>query len=306
VSIVLSAMGRLALDAARQGAGVVAAARTGHFAVRSKSSYRDLVTDIDTAAERAVTAYIRQHRPTDPILAEESGEHEGAGKTRWIIDPIDGTANFVHNRPDYAVAVAAEIGGRIMVGAIVKPATGEWIACDERGIILLNEGTASVSHAHTLDGSLISLSVSINEKRRPLTLSTLARLLPEVQDFRRTGSTSCDLFAVATGALDAYIGIGSNAWDIASGWAVVGAAGGSCLRFPVAGGQEAFVLGAPDVTQQIASIVTEHAAAFAVTRGLAAPGQRRDAAVESPGIAQAISPRPSRDRLHDRNPARDR
>ena len=292
VATELSAIGRLALDAALHGAEVVdAAARGGGLAVRAKSSPRDLVTDVDEAAEDAIASYIRRHRPGDPILAEESGVHGGHGEVRWTIDPIDGTANFVRNRPDYAVAVAAEVGGRMAVGAIVHPATGEWIACDETGKVACSQGTAVASQAQTLRESLVSVSVSINENRRPLTLSTLARLLPEVQDFRRTGSTSCDLSAVATGRLDAYIGIGTNPWDIAPGWAIVGAAGGSCLRFSIAGGQEAFVLGAAAVTEQIAAIVNEHANTFAGSRAFPALAPRPRTAADPHSGPPGVAPR---------------
>ena len=274
-----------------RGAEVVgAAARAGGLAVRTKSSHRDVVTSVDATAEDAIVSYIRRYRPIDPILAEESGAHEGLGDICWMIDPIDGTANFVRHRPDYAVAVAAKVGGRIAVGAIVHPATGEWIACDETGKVACSQGTAVVSQAQTLRESLVSVSVSIDESRRPLTLSTLARLQPEMQDFRRTGSTSCDLSAVATGRLDAYVGIGSNPWDIAPGWAIVGAAGGSCLRFSLAGGQEAFVLGAAAVTGQIAAIVDEHANTFAGSRAFPALalGQRTAA---DPHSGPSVVPR---------------
>jgi myo-inositol-1(or 4)-monophosphatase len=302
MSVELSTLGQLALDAALHGGKVVTTASARGFTIRTKSSHRDLVTEVDAAAEAAMTSYISLHRPDDPILAEESGEHAGSGPVRWIIDPIDGTANFVRNRPDYAVAVAAEVDGKIAVGAIVKPVTGEWIACDEAGTVAYSGGTAAPSQVSTLAESLVSVSVSINDARRPLTLSTLTRLLPEVQDFRRTGSTSCDLFAVATGQLDAYIGIGSNPWDIAPGWAVVGAVGATCLRFQVAGGHEAFVLGAEAVTQQLAAVVKEHAQTAAVARAF--PTSHRSALTSARSLASGapttsgIAPRPPAD--HER------
>lgn len=246
-----------------RGAEVAAAAQIDKVDVRTKASHRDLVTEVDVAAESAVRDYLRARRPTDAVLGEEAGVRTGRSAVRWLIDPIDGTANFVRGRPDYAVAVAGEIDGQVLVGVIVKPATGEWMACDENGRVTHSGNAASVSRAQDLSECLVSVSVSIDEAHRPLTLSTLTDLLPRVQDFRRTGSTSCDLLAVATGRLDAYVGVGSKPWDIAPGWALVNAAGGRCLRLPVAGGQEAFVLGGGAVAGKIASIVKEHAATFA-------------------------------------------
>ncbi|MFE2684508.1 inositol monophosphatase family protein [Streptomyces mirabilis] len=263
----LSALGQLALEAAQQGRDVITAAQLeGGFAIRTKSSHRDLVTDVDTAAERAMTGFLRQHRPHDAILGEEGGQLEGSGNVRWIIDPIDGTTNFAHGRADFAVAVAAEMDGVSVASAIIRPATGRWIACDETGVVVSSHGTPSVSTADELSAALVSVSVSISEERRPLTLSTLVRLLPEVRDFRRTGSTSCDLFDVATGALDAYIGIGTKPWDVAAGWAAVQASGGRCLAFPVADGQTAYVLGTPGVAERAAALVEEHSAAFTATQ----------------------------------------
>ncbi|MEW2417541.1 inositol monophosphatase family protein [Streptomyces sp. NPDC046866] len=263
----LSELGQLAFEAAQRGRDVIAAAQSeGGFAVRTKSSHRDLVTDVDTAAERAVTDFLRQHRPHDAILGEEGGQQEGSGNVRWIIDPIDGTANFAHGRSDFAVAVAAEVNGVPAASSIIRPATGRWIACDETGTIVSGNGTPAVSATDELSAALVSVSVSISEERRPLTLSTLIRLIPEVQDFRRTGSTSCDLFDIATGALDAYVGIGTKPWDVAAGWAAVQAAGGRCLQFPVADGQTAYVLGTPAVAERAAALVEEHAAVFTATQ----------------------------------------
>lgn len=286
----LSELGQLALGAASRGSAV-ALERRASFAVRHKSSSRDLVTDVDTAAEEAVLRHIRRYRPHDPVLAEESGQSNGSGGVRWIIDPIDGTANFARGRADYAVAVAAEVEGRPAAAAIVKPVTGEWIACDETGVVVCRDGQVpGASSPAGLFESLVCVSVSLDEARRGVTLATLTRLLPEVQDFRRTGSTSCELFAVATGQLDAYIGIGTQPWDIAAGWAVINAAGGRCERFPVATGHDAFVLGSPAVVGELATIVRDQAAVYAETHR--APGRLPAHQQPTPRVAVAPARRP--------------
>lgn len=284
----LSELGQLAFQAAQRGSDVVTAARRdGGYSVSTKSSHRDLVTDADRAAERAVTEFLRQQRPHDAILGEEGGEQEGSTSVRWIIDPIDGTANFARGRGDFAVAVAAEVNGRAAASAIIRPASGGWIACDETGRIISAQGHPSVAATDELSAALVSVSVSVSEERRPLTLSTLIRILPEVQDFRRTGSTSCDLFDIATGTLDGYVGIGTKPWDIAAGRAAVQAAGGRCLEFPVPDGQTAYVLGTPGVADRLAAIVEEHAAAFTVTQGRT----RQQGASRSAVVAQAATSR---------------
>lgn len=267
---------RLALDAALAGARVLDAYGEGRdLSVGIKTSRRDLVTDADRASEEAVLRHVRRYRPRDAIVAEESGEHRGDGAVRWIVDPLDGTTNFVHRRPEYAVAVAAEreaghgAPGRAaaeamtdmegpMAGAIVRPAYGDWVAGDEEGVIG-SAGPPAVSTADRLDEALICVGVSLNPSRRAVTFGLLERLSPQVRDFRRTGSASCELFAVATGALDAYIGLDSKPWDIAPGWAVVRAAGGRCRSFTTAAGHTAYVVGAAAIVDRLAPIVARHA-----------------------------------------------
>ncbi|MEO3822764.1 inositol monophosphatase family protein [Actinomadura sp. B10D3] len=263
----LSALGQLALDAAQAGNQIVRAAqREQSFEVRAKSSHRDLVTDVDHAAEAAIARHLQQRRPGDAILGEETGERPGTTNVQWIIDPIDGTANFARGRTDIAVAVAAKIDDEIRVGALVRPGHGDWLATDGE-VIRGSRGTPSVSGVENLQDALVSVSVSVSAERRPVTLAVLQGLLPEVQDFRRIGSTSCDMFAVATGELDAYVGIGTKPWDIAAGWAVTRAAGGRCLQFPVAGGHTAFVLGTPEIADQIAPLVEDMASAHTAALG---------------------------------------
>lgn len=308
------ALGRIALDAALAGARVLDRYGRGSFSVRTKMSPRDLVTDADQAAEEAVLGHVRRHRGQDAILAEESGAHPGRSGIRWIVDPLDGTTNFVHGRPDYAVALAAEASpagtegsgpagaeddaagqgtaadaagqgtagqradhgagrgvdrgvdrgiGRgpgldTVAGAIVRPAFGDWIACGDSGIEG-SAGTPAVSATRRLDEALVSVGVSLHPARRALTFALLEKVYGEVRDFRRTGSASCELFAVATGALDAYVGIDTRPWDIAPGWAVVRAAGGRCLAFPTASGHTAYVVGTPAVVDLLVPLVEQNA-----------------------------------------------
>jgi myo-inositol-1(or 4)-monophosphatase len=228
------------------------------FTVGTKASHRDLVTDVDHASERAIVSFLRARRPEDPILAEESGLHEGSGDVRWLVDPLDGTMNFVHGFPEFAVAVAAESAGRISAGAIIRPAYQDWMAAGEDELTGA-AATPSVSGTRRLGEALIAVGVSTLEDRRPLTFGLLAALLPEISDFRRLGSSSCELFAVASGSLDAYVGIETAPWDIAPGWALVRAAGGHCERFSTRTGHTAYVLGTPAVVGQLAPLVERHA-----------------------------------------------
>jgi myo-inositol-1(or 4)-monophosphatase len=232
-----SGFGQLALNAARQGSEVIRKSMKGEITVQTKTSHRDLVTQVDGAAESAIVNHLRTHRPNDAILGEEGGDQLGTTGVRWIVDPLDGTANIVRRRDENAVAVAVEVDGEFVAGAIVRPSSGHWLTADETGISA-SSGSLSVSGVQKLPNALISVRVSVSADRRLVTFTVLQGLLPSVQDFRRTGSTSCDLFDVATGVLDAYVGIGTKPWDIVAGWAVTNVARGKCLRFPAAGGMK--------------------------------------------------------------------
>lgn len=253
----LLALGQLALDAAVEGARVISA-HHDDVAVATKASKRDLVTDVDHAAERAIVAFLRERRPADEIVAEESGQHGEPSSIRWFIDPLDGTMNFVHHRPEFAVAVAVEEDGEPRAGAIVRPAYGDWLAADTAAA-MGNNAVPGVSDVQRLDEALIAVGVALFGDSRMASFALLERLLPHVRDFRRIGSASCELFGVATGTLDGYVGIGTEPWDLLPGWALVAAAGGRCVKLATARGRDAYVLGAPAITDELADLAARYA-----------------------------------------------
>lgn len=246
----------LALDAAHAGAAAIDEVIAGSsIEVRTKSGPGDFVTSADHAAERAVLATIRAQRPDDAILAEESGTHPGTSAIRWIVDPLDGTANFVHGRDDYAVAVAAMRAEEPLAGAIVRPAYGDWV-CGGGSAARGSAGDPRVSSTSALADALISVSIAGQDPQvRLRNFALLGQLMPHVRDFRRTGSSSCEFFALATGGLDGLITIDTKPWDLYPGVAVVSAAGGRCVTARLADGRDAVVAGTPAVTEQLAHLL---------------------------------------------------
>lgn len=245
-------LGDLALHAARAGARTIAEVLGGGaLQVGSKSSRNDLVTNADRAAERSIVDAIRARRPDDAILGEESGEHPGGSGVRWLIDPVDGTTNFVHRRWDYAVSVGAARDGEIVAGAILRPAYGDWVQA-EGPAASGSGGAPAVTGTGALRDALVSVGFPHRQQIRPRVLGLLGGLIPRVRDFRRIGSACCDLLSVATGSLDAFVGVAQQPWDVAAGHAVVGAAGGSCGWVTTAGGLEVFVAGTPAVAAALA------------------------------------------------------
>ena len=239
-------LGDLALHAAQAAVTAIHDIQShGNLLIQNKSGTHDLVTAADRAAENAILTTILSVRPHDAFLGEETGTHHGTSGTRWLVDPLDGTANFVHGRTDYAVSVAAEVDGRITAGAIIRPADGLWAMADAamlrhgRGTISENSGavdgpTSAVGRALAPAAgaaeALVSFGLPYPKTQRQQVLSLIQGLVPAVRGIRVLGSAACDLLAVALGQVDAFIACGLAEWDTAAGEALVIAAGGGVSR----------------------------------------------------------------------------
>jgi myo-inositol-1(or 4)-monophosphatase len=197
--------------------------------VDTKSSPNDVVTAADRAAERLVVEALRAARPGDRVLGEESGAHEaagdGAGSVRWILDPIDGTVNYLYGLPAWAVSLAAEVDGRVVAGVVRNPVSGEVYTATRGGGAFLN-GRRLTGPAHReLANSLVATGFAYLADRRARQARVVAGLLAEVRDIRRIGAAALDLCFVAAGRLDAYFERGINPWDHAAGGLVAEEAG---------------------------------------------------------------------------------
>jgi myo-inositol-1(or 4)-monophosphatase len=196
--------------------------------VSTKSTPTDVVTAADKAVERQVVAALRQVRPGDAVLGEETGVSNGsagADAVRWILDPIDGTVNYLYDLPQYAVSLAAEVGGRVVAGVVHNPATGtEWTAT--RGGGAWRDGRRlGGSGVSDLGQALVATGFGYDPARRAHQARVLAGLLPKIRDIRRFGAASIDLCLAAEGAVDAYYEKGLAPWDSAAGGLVAVEAG---------------------------------------------------------------------------------
>jgi myo-inositol-1(or 4)-monophosphatase len=219
----------LAVELAREAAATARRMRAGAIAhIATKSSATDVVTAADRAVERQVVAALRAARPHDTVLGEEYGA-AGAGTTpgpvRWILDPIDGTVNYLYGLPQYAVSLAAEVDGAVVAAVVHNAATGdEWTAV--RGAGAYREGRRLRGSTGTeLSQALLATGFSYDPARRAHQAAVLAQLLPRVRDIRRFGSAAMDLCMAAEGSVDAYYEQGLNAWDHAAGGLVATEAG---------------------------------------------------------------------------------
>jgi len=194
--------------------------------VETKSTRTDVVTAADRAVERQVVSSLRTIRPHDGVLGEEYGENTPeSGAVRWILDPIDGTVNYLYGLPAYAVSLAAEVDGVVLAGVVINAATGdEWTAT--RGGGAWRGGRRLRCSTRTdLSQVLLGTGFGYDAKRRAHQGAVLAQLITRVRDIRRIGVASLDLCSVGEGLLDAYYEKGLNPWDHAAGGLIAAEAG---------------------------------------------------------------------------------
>ncbi|BFU43017.1 inositol monophosphatase family protein [Krasilnikovia sp. MM14-A1004] len=215
---------RVARDAAATARRMRADAITD---VQTKSTDTDVVTAADRAVERQVVEALRRERPGDGVLGEEYGDSAvpAPGAVRWILDPIDGTVNYLYGLPQYAVSLAAEVDGVVLAGVVLNAATGdEWTAT--RGGGAWRDGRRlSGSVRTTLQQALVATGFGYDAARRAHQGAVLAGLITRVRDIRRFGAAALDLCLAAEGAVDAYFEKGLNPWDHAAGGLVATEAG---------------------------------------------------------------------------------
>jgi myo-inositol-1(or 4)-monophosphatase len=216
----------LAREAVSRAAILVASTRWQALGqVDSKSTPTDPVTAADRAAERLVVDTILDARPDDGVLGEEGAERHGTSGVRWVLDPIDGTVNFLYGIPAYAVSLAAEVDGRTMVGVVRNVVTTEeWTAVRGEGAYS-GETRLGGSAVTRLDRALVGTGFAYDPERRRQQARVLLDVVPRVRDIRRIGSAALDLCAVAEGRLDAYYEWGLSPWDLAAGELIAAEAG---------------------------------------------------------------------------------
>jgi len=216
---------RLAVAVAREAAGMLVEGQSGASVVLTKSSPTDVVTEMDNAADALISRRLLEARPGDALLTEESGESTGASGVRWVVDPIDGTVNYLYGMPDWAVSIAAELDGVTVAGVVEAPRRGETYTA-VRGQGARRNGEAIGCNKDTpLDRALVGTGFGYAAGRRARQAEVLAGVLPNIRDIRRGGSAALDLCAVAGGRLDAYYERGVHAWDIGAAGLIAEEAG---------------------------------------------------------------------------------
>lgn len=228
-------------------------------AVRTKSTVTDPVTIVDTETEELLRARLAVLRPGDDVLGEEGGGPVGGGRPAvltWVLDPIDGTVNFVYDLPAYAVSVAVQRDGVSLAGAVADVAAGDiYSAARGRGARIEGPGGDRPLRCTTvtdLQVALVGTGFGYSATRRTAQADLVAGLLPQVRDIRRIGSAALDLCHVAAGRLDAHFEHGLQVWDWAAG-ALIAAEAGAVVTVPDPSVDGALTMAAaPGVAQSLA------------------------------------------------------
>jgi myo-inositol-1(or 4)-monophosphatase len=225
-------------------------------AVRAKSTPTDPVTIVDTETERLLRDRLAELRPGEHILGEEEGGSTGHDGLTWVLDPIDGTVNFVYGIETYAVSVGVQREGASVAGAVANVPTGAlYSAALGHGATLRRDDLTTPLRANTIDElsmSLVGTGFSYDPEQRARQAEILTRMLPVVRDVRRIGSCALDLCLVAAGALDAYYEDGVHVWDWAAGALIAAEAGATLLLPPVDGEAGLIVAAAPGIADALA------------------------------------------------------
>jgi len=195
-------------------------------ATTTKSNRHDVVTEFDRLAESMIVERLRAHTPEHGILSEEGARHKGTSGATWVIDPLDGTNNFVNRLPHFATSIGLVHGNERLIACVYDPMRDEMFTAIRGHGAQCNGSPLRVSQHAGLDGAFLGVGVSIHEERRRVTLERLGSLIAHVRGWRTTGSAALDLAYVAAGRLDACWYLSLSAWDVAAGALLVEASGG--------------------------------------------------------------------------------
>lgn len=256
---------RLAEEAARAaGALLLAGLDEVRTDVQTKSSATDMVSEMDRAAEACIVAALLGARPDDGMVGEEGTDRVGTSGVRWVVDPLDGTTNYLYGLAGFGVSIAAEQDGVVVAGAVLDVVRDEVFSARRGGGATRDGVPITASTATDLATALVATGFSYEAARRARQAAVLVEVLPRVRDIRRVGAAAVDLCSVACGRVDAYYERGLAPWDLAAGGLIAQEAGAVVTDFaggpPTAG---AVVAAAPGLAVELRALLDAAGAADA-------------------------------------------
>lgn len=260
----LDALLGLARTAAEAAASQLLARADDVHAVETKSSATDPVSEADRAAEDLLVRTLLEARPDDGLLGEEGADRPARSGLRWVLDPLDGTVNYLYGLGGWGVSVACEAEGEdgwsAVVGAVVDPVRGETFSARRGGGATLaasgGERALRVNDPVALDAALVATGFAYRQEVRARQAAVAARVLPRVRDLRRIGSAALDLCAVAAGRVDAYYEDSTSRWDWAAAALVAREAGAVLTALPAPEGSSGWIAAGPALAGPLTALVT--------------------------------------------------
>jgi len=247
---------------AAEGAGrILLLERPIDLRAKTKSSPTDAVTQMDTRSEHYLVQALLGSRPDDGLLGEEGGERPGSSGVRWVVDPLDGTVNYLYRLPMWGVSIAAEVDGVVQVGVVITPAFGEgYLAVRGQGAWHVAEGRATglqVEDLTDLSMALVTTGFGYQRHQRQRQGAVVSSLLPQIRDLRRSGCAVIDFCWLARGRSDAFYESGLNPWDLAAGALIAAEAGVRVREIGGRGDRPATLVAAkPGIADQLCAALT--------------------------------------------------
>jgi myo-inositol-1(or 4)-monophosphatase len=221
-----------------------------------KSSQTDPVSDADRDAEAQIVGLLHSERPDDGVVGEEGAGATGASGLEWVVDPLDGTVNFLYGIPQWAVSIACRDASGTVAAVVHDPLHGETFGASRGGGCTLNGTPLRIGEPPPLARALVATGFSYAAAERELQTAIVARVLPRARDIRRAGSAALDLAWVAAGRLDAFYEHGLAEWDHAAGDLLVREAGGVVQELPAEGGlRPGVIAGAAGLVSELAPLL---------------------------------------------------
>ena len=232
--------------------------------VQTKSSGTDMVSEMDRAAEASIVAALLGARPDDGMLGEEGTVRPGSSGVRWVVDPLDGTTNYLYGLAGFGVSIAAELDGVVVAGVVLDVVRDELFAATLGGGATRDGHPIAASPATELATSLVATGFSYDAARRGAQAAALVEVVPRVRDIRRFGAAAVDLCSVACGRVDAYFERGLAPWDLAAGGLIASEAGAVVTDFdggPARAGS--VVASAPGIASELRALLISSGAHLA-------------------------------------------
>ena len=226
-----------------------------------KSSRTDMVSDADHDAEALIQELLASERPDDGLIAEEGSRADSGNGRLWVVDPLDGTTNFLYGLQSWCVSIALEDDGGGLLGVVHQPLRGDTFVAERGAGASVNGEPLAVRRPPALATALLATGFGYDPERRAWQARTLTRLLPHIRDIRRAGAAALDLAWVAAGRLDAYWERGLNHWDWAAGELLVTEAGGAVAHLPRTRGAGGLAAASPELLPELVALVESAEAA---------------------------------------------